>query len=299
MAVLYKVFCIGLVLVLVAGTLLACSPLTVINTLSSRSDSRISTGLAYGAGERRKLDIYAPANAQGAPVVIFFYGGSWNSGSRTDYAFVGHALAARGMVAILADYRLYPEVRYPAFLEDAAQAVAWVASEVSGYGGDPSRLFVMGHSAGAYNAAMIALDPRWLGQHNMTPAMLRGWIGLAGPYDFLPVVNPEVRPVFFHPDTPPSSQPIHHVTAMAPPALLIAARDDDKVNPGKNTGGLSRKLRAHGVAVTEIYYDSVGHATLIGTLSSPLQRLAPTLDAIGQFVSTESRPVPFTRQREE
>jgi acetyl esterase/lipase len=267
--------------------LVACSPLKTLNALSSNSNTRIVENLAYGDGARHQLDIYAPENAKDLPVVIFFYGGSWNSGSRTDYAFVGHALASRGMVAVLADYRLYPEVRYPAFLEDGAQAVAWTAREIARFGGDPQRMFIMGHSAGAYNAAMLALDQRWLAQQGMTPAIFRGWIGLAGPYDFLPIVNPDVRPVFFHPNTPPESQPINHVTAGAPPALLIAARNDNLVNPARNTGGLTQKLHSLGVPATEIYYDNVSHASLVATLSTPLRALAPTLDEVTRFVKTD------------
>jgi acetyl esterase/lipase len=285
MAVPSKMLYLVVIAIALLAGLVACSPLAALNTLSSGANTQVSSDISYGPGERRKLDIYAPLGARSAPVMVFFYGGSWNSGTRTDYAFVGQALASRGMVAVLADYRLYPQVRYPAFLQDAAQAVAWTARQIASYGGDPKRLFVMGHSAGAYNAAMIALDDRWLAAHGLTPAMLRGWIGLAGPYDFIPIENPEVRPVFFFPDTPPDSQPIVHVTAAAPPALLIAARDDDVVNPARNTGGLARNLRSHGVPVTELYFDRVGHASLIGTLSPPLRLLAPTLDEIERFVN--------------
>ena len=118
-------------------------------------------------------------------MVVFFYGGSWNSGSRDDYGFVGEALASRGIVVVIADYRLYPQVRYPAFLQDNAHAVAWTYQHIAEHGGDPHQLYVMGHSSGAYNASMLALDPRWLKAVNLSPTMLKGWIGLAGPYDFL------------------------------------------------------------------------------------------------------------------
>lgn len=282
---------------LLAG-LVACSPLTVINALSSGSAARVSQGLPYGAGPRRQLDIYTPlAVTRPAPVVVFFYGGNWTSGERADYAFVGRALASRGMVAVIADYRLYPQVRYPDFLEDAAQAVAWTINEVARYGGDPQRLFVMGHSAGAYNAAMLALDRKWLARHGMTPAAMRGWIGLAGPYDFMPIQNKTTRPVFLYPDTPPDSQPINHVSAVAPPALLIAADNDALVNPTRNTGGMARQLRAQGVPVTEQYFDKVGHVTLLMSLSGPLRMLAPTLDSVMRFIATDGgrlqQPVPL------
>lgn len=277
---------------LTAG-LVACSPLNAINALSPGSASSVTPDLPYGPLPRQKLDVYAPKSHAGlSPVVVFFYGGNWSTGERADYAFVGHALASRGYVAVIADYRLYPQVHYPEILQDAARAVAWTALEVRRYGGDPARLFVMGHSAGAYNAAMVALDTSLLGRHGMRPQDLRGWIGLAGPYDFLPIENPDARPVFFFPDTPASSQPINHVTAAAPPALLIAPQSghDKLVDPQRNTGGLATALRAHGRPVTEQYLDGVSHATLVASLASPLRMLAPTLDHISAFIDANSEP---------
>jgi acetyl esterase/lipase len=160
--------------------------------------------------------------------------------------------------------------------------------EIAGYGGDPANIFVMGHSAGAYNAAMLALDGRWLGKQGVTPQALRGWIGLAGPYNFLPIQNRTTRPVFHFPDTPPDSQPVTHVGAGAPPALLIAAQSDALVNPARNTGAMVARLRAALVPVREVYYDRVGHATLVATLSTSLRGLAPTLDAVEDFVRSEA-----------
>ena len=281
-----------LAMIPLAGGLIACSPLTAINALSSSSASRVTPDLAYGPLPRQKLDVYAPKVHSGpVPVVVFFYGGNWVSGERKDYAFVGHALASRGYLAIIADYRLYPEVHYQEILQDAARAVAWAAVEAGRYGGDTTRLFVMGHSAGAYNAAMVALDPSLLARHGMHPQDLRGWIGLAGPYDFLPIENPTTRPVFFFPDTPASSQPVNHVTANAPPALLIAPRpgNDKLVDPQRNTGGLATALRAQQRPVTEIYLDGVSHTTLVASLASPLRMLAPTLDRVSAFIDQLSR----------
>ncbi|MDD1022229.1 alpha/beta hydrolase [Pseudomonas sp. TNT2022 ID1048] len=274
---------------LVLSLLASCSPLKALNSLTPDSTFIKTRDIAYGIDPRQKLDVYQPRQAvPGAPVVVFFYGGSWNSGSRNDYDFVGEALASRGMVAVLADYRLYPQVRYPAFLEDAARAVAWTHEHIGEFGADPRRLYLMGHSSGAYNAAMLALDSRLLGQVGLTPQIIKGWIGLAGPYDFLPIRNPEVRPVFFYPDSPPDSQPINHVSRGAPPALLIASDDDSLVNPQRNTGGLASKLRAAGVPVQEFYFSRTGHATLVAALSRPLRGLAPVLDRVSGFV--ESTP---------
>ena len=271
--------------VAVLGTLTACSPLGALNALSPSGGADAVTDIAYGSAPRLKLDIYRPAKATpNAPVVVFFYGGNWNSGERKDYAFVGRALASRGIIAVIPDYRLYPQVSYPDFLDDSAQAVAWTAKHAAEYGGNPNSLFVMGHSAGAYNAAMVALDGRWLGKQGATPGVLAGWIGLAGPYDFLPIENENVKPVFHFPNTPPESQPVNHLNGKKLPALLIAANNDRLVNPKRNTGGLAERLRGHGVAVTEVYYDGVSHATLVGSIATPLRGLAPTLDAVDRFV---------------
>lgn len=271
----------GCLLLVLSG----CSPVKVLNALTPDDTFQRTAGIAYGEDPRQKLDVYVPRQPlEGAPVVVFFYGGSWNSGDRGDYAFVGEALASRGIVAVLADYRLYPQVRYPLFLEDSARAVAWTRTHIREFSGNPQRLFLMGHSSGAYNAAMLALDPALLGAVGMSSKDLSGWIGLAGPYDFLPIKNPQVRPVFFWPDSPPQSQPINHVRQGEPPALLIAATRDNLVNPTRNTAGLARKLREVGVPVQDLYYSRPSHVTLVASLSRPLRRLAPVLEQVVAFV---------------
>ncbi|SDU14914.1 alpha/beta hydrolase [Pseudomonas yamanorum] len=269
----------------IATLLAACSPIKVLNALTPTSTFTKTSSIAYGDDPRQKLDIYRPVTAlPDAPVVVFFYGGSWNSGSKDDYGFVGEALASRGIVVVIADYRLYPQVRYPLFLQDGAQAVAWAHQHSADYGGDPRKLYVMGHSSGAYNAAMLALDPQWLAGVGLSPSVFKGWIGLAGPYDFLPIENREVRPVFFFPDSPPDSQPINHVSHDAPPSLLIASVDDNLVNPTRNTGGLANKLRAAGVPVEAFYFTKTSHATLVASISRPLRWLAPVLDRVTAFI---------------
>ena len=301
MVVLSKVVLVCCAVLLALAATVACSPLTAINALTTDSTYNKTSNVVYGPQDRNQLDIYTPKNLHAAaPVVVFFYGGSWSSGARGDYAFVGEALASHGIVTVIADYRLYPEVRYPTFLEDGARAVAWTVKDIAKYGGDPKRLYVMGHSSGAYNAAMIALDPRWLAEVNLTPAVFRGWIGLAGPYDFLPIENRGVRPVFFFPNSPIDSQPINHVTALAPPTLLIAANKDNLVNPVRNTGGLAAALRTAHVPVTEDYFDHVGHATLVGAISRPLRGLAPVLDTVVRFIQSDAgrNAAPTTPQPE-
>lgn len=210
---------IGLGAVLLLLAVAACAPLAALNALAA-SDPHARVGdVAFGSLPRQRLDIYRPAAAAppgGWPVVVFFYGGSWNRGERAQYGFVGAALASRGMLALVADYRLYPEVRFPDFLADSARALAWGLDHAAEQGGNPQRVFVMGHSAGAYNAAMLALDPRWLAATGHTPGELAGFIGLAGPYEFLPMTNRDAQPVFFHPDYPPGTQPMACTSAQAP-----------------------------------------------------------------------------------
>jgi acetyl esterase/lipase len=269
------------------AALSGCSGLRLLDTITPSSGYTRTADIAYGSDPRQRLDVYRPLQAAvGQPVVVFFYGGSWNSGARGQYRYVARALAKRGITVVVADYRLYPQVRYPSFLEDNAQAVGWTHRHIGEYGGNAQRLFLMGHSSGAYNAAMLALDPRWLQAVGMQPRDLSGWIGLAGPYDFLPIDNPEVKPVFFFPDSPPDSQPINHVRAGAPPALLIAANSDSYVNPQRNTAGLAKRLRADGVSVQERYYARVNHMTLVGAFAWPLAWMAPVTDEVVRFIET-------------
>lgn len=272
-----------LAMLLVLG-LTACSPLTLLNGAVPDNANRVVADVAYGDQPRQRLDIYAPTGVQKPPVVVFFYGGSWRSGSRADYKFVGDALASRGILAVIADYRLYPDAAYPDFLDDCARAVAWTLRNAEQYGGDPARVFVAGHSAGGYNAAMVALDGRWLQRYGASPAMLRGWIGMAGPYDFLPIVATSLKPVFHFPGTPPDSQPIAHVTPAAPPTLLMTGMADTTVDPHRNTEGLAAALQAAHVPVTLRRYDRLGHALLAGALARPLRWRAPVLDDLAAFV---------------
>ena len=267
----------------------ACSPLTLINATVPTGTHRLVADQIYGNDPRHRLDVYLPPSpVSDAPAVLFFYGGTWSSGRRQDYRFVGEALASRGIVALVADYRLSPQVSYPSFVQDSALALRWAWDRVERLGASPGRLFVMGHSAGAYNAAMLALDPRWLGAVGLAPRQLAGWIGLAGPYDFLPIEVREAQLAFDWPDTPLDSQPMFHALraqpAQVPPALLLAARQDTLVDPQRNSQGLARALMRQGVAAELALLERVSHTTLIGSFAVPLRGLAPTLDRVSDFV---------------
>ena len=183
----------ALVLAAVALFVTGCSPLGLLNWVNPEPGyDRIE--LAYGGHPRQRLDLYRPKGATGPlPVVVFFYGGGWEAGDRAGYRFAALALVEQGFVVAVPDYRVHPEVGFPAFLEDSAKAVAFVHAHAAKHGGDPRRLFLMGHSAGAYNAAMLALDPRPLAAEGVPAAAISGMVGLAGPYDFLPLDRKSTR----------------------------------------------------------------------------------------------------------
>jgi acetyl esterase/lipase len=264
--------------------LAGCSPLRVLNGVVPDDASNTTLGVAYGEDARQKVDVYAPLGVRDAPVVVFFYGGSWSGGSRADYKFVGDALRSQGIVAVIADYRLYPQVSYPDFLDDSARALAWALAHAGEYGGDPHRVFVAGHSAGAYNAAMMALDGRWLARYGANPRQLAGWIGISGPYNFLPIQDEEVKKVFHFPGTPLDTQPIAHAGADAPPTLLLTGGSDTTVDPSLNTGRLAAALRSAGAPLQEAIYPGKGHAIMVGAFARPLRWTVPVLERVAGFV---------------
>jgi acetyl esterase/lipase len=272
------------VLALLGSLAAACSPLTTFDRLvpKDRGGIRVAKDLAYGDAPRQRLDVYAPREACGRPrpVVVFFYGGSWNSGTRAGYAFVGRALAARGFVTVVPDYRLVPDVHYPAFVEDGAAAVRWAISHADAYCGDGGSVVLMGHSAGAYIAAMLAVDPRWLGASR--PAV-KGLVGLAGPYDFAPFDVAASRAAFGQSPDPAATQPVTWAGAGDPPALLLYGSDDTVVRP-RNSQALAAKLRAGGVAVDERAYAKLGHIGILLALARPFRGRAPVLDDVAGFV---------------
>lgn len=272
-------------LVILLGSMIAsCSPLTAFDRLvpKDRGGELVARDLSYGPEARQRLDVYAPQGECGAPrpVVVFFYGGSWNSGTRRGYAFIGRALAARGFVTVIPDYRLVPEVRYPAFVEDGAAAVRWATEHASTYCGDGKSIVLMGHSAGAYIAAMLAVDPRWLGD---TRSAVKGLVGLAGPYDFAPFDVEASRTAFGEAPDPADTQPVTFAGAGDPPALLLYGSADTVVLP-RNSEALAARLRAGGVAVDSRAYPKLGHVGIVLALARPFRGRAPVLQDISTFV---------------
>lgn len=277
-------------LVLMSAALAGCA--SGLNKLKPSSTFALTDGVSYGPNPRQKVDIYrpvTPAPPGGWPVVVFFYGGSWHWGNRAEYTFAGEALASRGVLTLIADYRLYPEVRFPDFLDDSAMATSYALREAARLGGNPQRVYVMGHSAGAYNAAMVALDERWLKAQGQSPASLAGWIGLAGPYEFLPISNPQARLVFHHPDYPPGTQPIDYVRRNTPRAFLGAAHNDHLVNPVRNTEQMAERMKAAGIPVQLKLYEGVDHVTLVASMAWSLRWMSSVLDDVSGFMLHEPR----------
>lgn len=259
---------------LAALALVGCAPLDLLDAVVPTSGEERRLGLSYGEDPRQRLDVYLPGPAgRPAAVIVFVHGGSWSDGSRSQYRFVGQDLAARGFVAVIPDYHLHPEGRWPRFVEDTAAAVAWAVRHADEIGGDPRRVVVVGHSAGAYNAAMVALEPRWLAAHGMERNVIAGFVGLSGPYDFLPFSDSVTRRVFGHVADPQVTQPVTVARAGAPPVLLIHGTDDDTVYP-RNSIRLAERLRFLAVPVELRLHSGVGHAGTVLAFS-PLSRDDP------------------------
>ncbi len=270
-----------------ACLLAACSGPAVLNALTPDEGYRVERDVPYGPDERQRLDLYIPADARPrAPLVVFFHGGGWTSGSKDLYPFVGQAFASRGYITAIPDYRLYPQVRYPGFLEDAAAAVMWLSDHLphTGEGSGSRPVFLVGHSAGAYIAAMLALDQRWIRGAGGEPCrLIDAGVGLAGPYDFLPLEGRTLREIFGPGPAAPATQPIHHADRTDPPMLLVTGTDDETVRPG-NTLRLAAQIREAGGRVEARLYDGLGHVTLIAALAAPLRFVAPVLDDIDIFL---------------
>jgi acetyl esterase/lipase len=254
------------------------SLLGLLNLLTPKEwgSRRVAADLSYGPHARHRLDIYRLRSGDGPwPVVFFVYGGGWDMGDRRYFEFAGRALAAAGYVVVVIDYRLVPEVRYPAFLDDCAAAFTWTVENIAQYGGDPTRIALMGHSAGAYNALMLILGERYL------PAMglagrVRAAIGLSGPYDFYPFDVPASIAAFGAVADPRSTQPVNLTRRGLPPMFLATGDADTLVYP-RNTVALARNLRAAGVAVTETHYPGLGHAATLLALGAWNRHRGPVL----------------------
>lgn len=262
----------------VLGLLGGCSPAALLNTTVSRSGYRLEADIPYGSLPRQKLDVYTPEQPRAdGKSIIFFYGGSWDSGTKGDYLFVGQALAARGITTIIPDYRVYPEALYPTFLDDGAAATAWAAKKVG-----VEKLFVAGHSAGAYIAIMMVANTPYLAAAGVDRMKLPGGIGIAGPYDFLPLTSRRLQEIFGGSDRR-ETQPIAYARAPLPPILLLHGTTDTTVKPFNSERLAEAWRRAGGKAELKLYPE-VDHIDIVGAFSSLLRQRAPTLDDTISFI---------------
>ena len=237
--------------------------------------------ISYGVLPRQSLDVYMPSGGvSDRPTVVFWHGGGWYWGSKEQYRFVGAALANSGYVAILPNYRLFPQARFPQFIDDGALAVRWVREHAREFGGDPGAIFLMGHSAGGHLAAMLALDDRYLQKVGGSSSWIRGWIAISAPYEWKWTL-PDMHVVFgWRPID--EWRPIAHVSNRAPPALLIHGLEDPKLHP-REAVHMAEALRSAGVPVEcHIYWG--GHMAPVLALSPLLRFEARTLADVREFV---------------
>ena len=270
------------------GAVAAWSALAVFNALVPVDGgvARVAEAEAYGPVPRQRLDVYRPAGGgEGLPVLVFCYGGAWNSGERGLYDFAGRAFAAAGFLTIVFDYRLVPESHFPAFVEDTAAAIAWAHREASRFGGDTSRIYLVGHSAGAYNVALAALDPRYLARFGLDPGIVGGVAALAGPFDFLPLDDPATIAAFGQWRNLEETQPVHMVAAGAPPFLLITGDADSTVYP-RNSQRLAARLKEAGARAELVIHQGLSHTDVLTAIAWPLRWRAPVLDEITGFFHT-------------
>jgi acetyl esterase/lipase len=280
--------------VAVLATLLTGCDAVIFGGLNLAAEKRgfaVHEGIAFEPARGLKLDVYQPVDAHDAPVVVFFYGGRWQKGTRQEYRYVGAALAAHGIVTVIPDYRKYPEVTLAGFMSDAATAVGWTHAHAADYGGDPGTIFVMGHSSGAHIGGLLATDASWLQRVGMRPRDLAGFIGLAGPYDFAPFKARDLVGMFGRtPDEQRRSQPVAFVDGDEPPMLLLQGTADRTVWP-RNATSLANALRARHEPVDLRVYPGVGHSGILLSLSRPFRGHAPVLADALAFIRAHS-PAP-------
>jgi acetyl esterase/lipase len=272
---------LAVLVVVLGGIALTAGPMTlsVLDGLmgGGRGTARVRSGVAFGT-HGQTLDVWRPSGGarEGLPVLIFWYGGGWVHGDRAAYAFAARAYARAGFVVVLPDYRKVPSVRFPAFVQDGAEAVKWTRDHIRSFGGDPGRLGLIGHSAGAYTVAMLTLDRRWLRAEGVDPGIVRAAVGLCGPYDFYPFTVKRAIDAMQGAADPRMTQPIRFARADAPPMLLITAGDDVQVQP-HNADNLTSRLTALGAPVRHIDYPGLSHENVVMALSKPFRGKATVL----------------------
>lgn len=243
----------------------ACAGPALLNTVARNPDKAtdVVRDIAYGDDARQSLDLYVPAaTAPGVrprPILMFVHGGSWRDGDKESYAFAGKRFASEGFVTSVPSYRVLPDHIYADIMADMAAALATTLRRAADEGGDPERVFLVGHSAGAYNVVQLALAPEFLAAEGLSPDVIDGVAGISGPYKFNPKEAGVLRDVFGAVPDGDSTQPINRVTAGAPPMILLTGLQDDVVAPA-NAPGLAAKLEAVGTTTQVAEYEGADHA---------------------------------------
>lgn len=274
-------------------------PLAALDSLTPAGDLTTIPGIDYGPHGGQKADLYLPGTPGASPMaaVVFFHGGRWSYGRREEYRFVAHALASLGHAVMVCDYRKYPSVRFPAFVEDAAAATAWALRHLPGHGVDPGLVFLMGHSAGAHMAALATMDRRYSQAHGIDPDSVAGLVLMSGPFDFYPIRGAELRDIFGPEEGHPETQPLRFVRRGLPPMLLLHGRRDRTVYPS-SSARMASALREQGVEARAIFYGLLTHTNILAGLSAKVGYLfAPVLRDIEEFLARRTAAIRGGRSR--
>ena len=265
----------------------ACSPIKVLNSLVPENGYELVSAVEYGTNARQKLDIYLPKATEKSTalkkVIIFYYGGNWDSGERADYKFAAEALVSHGYIVVIPDYRVYPEVLFPALMADPVSAAKWVKTNIKKYSGDANKIYLAGHSAGAHMAVMMAINPEYLAEASLKPNDFAGVIGLAGPYDFLPLKSERLKVIFGVDVEQWKSQPINFVDGKNPPLYLAVGMKDNTVWP-RNTINLAKKIKEKNGLVEVHESASYGHVDMVSKLAKPLRGNGELLKSVTTFI---------------
>lgn len=272
----------------------ACAPVKILNSFVPESGYELVSAIEYGSHKRQKLDIYLPKDVKNSSekfsasrsVIIFYYGGNWDSGERADYKFAAEAFTSLGHIVVIPDYRLYPDVLFPGFMADPASAAKWVKQNIKKYNGNTDKIFLAGHSAGAHIAVMMAVNPEYLAIELLKPKDFAGVIGLAGPYDFLPLKSKTLSIIFGSEAGQWKSQPIHFVDGKNPPLLLAYGKKDDIVWP-RNSINLAKKVKENNGLVQLVEFESYSHVDMVAKLAKPLRNNPELLKTIAQFIESQ------------
>jgi len=262
----------------------SCAPVDLLNTLVSQDGFSVKKDINYGINPRQNLDVYLPKNVdRDKPVIMFNYGGSWQYGNKNDYLFVAQSFTSYGYVVVIPNYRIYPDAVFPDFLDDTASAVAWVHQNIHSYGAGNKNIILIGHSAGAYNSVMVALNKHYMKKAGGSTKWISAVIGIAGPYDFLPIKGKVLNKIFSPTEDQESMEVMSHVRGNAPRMLLLTGLDDRLVLP-ENSLRLYNGLKEKGNDVTLRTYDGVGHYGIAVGLATAIMWNGHVREDIHRFI---------------